>query len=67
MTVNKSDACLPNSSQEQYRAQNISEFVIINLGKVLNRDQSYCFITTASNGTYTAMIKGTFSTGMYSV
>ena len=42
-----------------------SDSVVINL-PVLSESigMEYCYVATASNGTFTAMVKGTFSTGM---
>ena len=41
-----------------------SDSVVINL-LVLSESigMEYCYVATASNGTFTAMVKGTFSTG----
>ena len=41
-----------------------SESVVINLPVLSqNSGMEYCYVVTASNGSFTAMVKGTFSTG----
>ena len=40
--------------------------VVINLPVLSqSRGMEYCYVVTASNGSFTAMVKGTFSTGNY--
>ena len=42
-----------------------SDSVVIHLPVLLDSiGMEYCYIATASNGTFTAMMKGTFSTGI---
>ena len=67
---NQSETCEVDDtlrlSQVRQIAQDTSDSVIIGLPFVngLRSDrQSYCFVVNATNGTYTAMIRGTFNTG----
>ena len=42
----------------------ISDSVVISLPVLSqSRGMEYCYVVTASNGSFTAMVKGTFSTG----
>ena len=53
-------------SQIRQTAQNTSDTVTIGLpfiNHVRGGRDSYCFVINATNGTYTVMIRGTFSTG----
>jgi hypothetical protein len=67
---NQSETCEVDDtlrlSQVRQIAQDTSDLVIIGLPFVnhLRSDrQSHCFVVNATNGTYTAMIRGTFNTG----
>ena len=48
-----------------------SNYVYMHIGlpttNQLQSQSEYCFTITASNGTLTAMVEGTFTTGIYSV
>ena len=70
IVYNQSEGCLVDDtlrlSQDQQIAQHTSDSVIIGLpfvNRLRSGRQSYCFVVNATNGTYTAMIRGTFNTG----
>ena len=53
-------------SQVRKFAQDTSNSVIIGfpfVNRLSSDRQTYCFVVNATNGTYTAMIRGTFNTG----
>ena len=67
---NQSETCEVDDtlrlSQVRQIAQNTSDTVTIGLpyiNRLRGGRDSYCFVVNATNGTYTAMIRGTFSTG----
>lgn len=72
IVYNHSETCgikVLDLSSVMQSAENISNTVIVGLPflKHLNgNDGMYCFVATASNGTYTVMVQGKFSSGKYS-
>ena len=73
IVYNQSETCEVDDtlrlSQVRQIAEDTSDSVTIGLPFVNRRlstsgaRQSYCFVVNATNGTYTAMIRGTFNTG----
>ena len=55
---------LPYRSQSIPTTLSIAVIDLINFPQVQNED-IYCFVVTASNDTFSVMVKGTFSTGIY--
>ena len=70
IVYNQSETCEVDDtlrlSQVRQIAQDTSDSVTIGLpfvSRLSGARQSYCFVVNATNGTYTAMIRGTFNTG----